>query len=204
MGRVLNDAIAESAATLTKIMSFIVLFSVVVAVLLETGGLGVLEAPLRAMLGALGFESGLSRPLVLGLFEIDLGTSAASAAPAPLLQQVVLAGAIISWSGLSVFGQVATIINGTDIRLWPFAGARVLHSVITAALVPVALLLPGMDAGAVSGPVVGALPAGPPTGASLLAYRTLVMQWAASGTAIVLGVVWGGAVLRRRIKVFRV
>ncbi|MBO8142223.1 MAG: hypothetical protein H0Z37_08630, partial [Firmicutes bacterium] len=50
-----------------------------------------------------------------------------------LLDKAVAASAIIAWSGLSVHAQVAAMVHGTDIRLWPYVSARALHALLAAA-----------------------------------------------------------------------
>ncbi|NLG85168.1 MAG: sporulation integral membrane protein YlbJ, partial [Firmicutes bacterium] len=55
---------------------------------------------------------------------------AAAGAAASLRERAVMAGAIIAWSGLSVHGQVASVVHGTDIRMGPYVLARLYHAVI--------------------------------------------------------------------------
>jgi len=97
---------------------------------------------------------------VIGLFEIDLGTLAASQAEADLVQRVAVAGAIVAWSGLSVHGQVASVLTGTDIRMGPYLLARLVHAIFAFGAT---LLL--MRSGSVAGvggllPAIGTLPTG--------------------------------------------
>ena len=60
-------------------------------------------------------------------------TVAASRAAAPLVERAVMASAIIAWSGLSVHGQVASVLNNTDIRMGPYFFARLCHAAIAGA-----------------------------------------------------------------------
>src|SRR5690606_22474340 len=60
---------------------------------------------------------------------------------AGLTEKLVLASAIIAWSGLSVHAQVAAMVHGTGIRLAPYIAARFLHGVF-AGLVTWALMGP--------------------------------------------------------------
>lgn len=132
MGRVVNEAIAESIATLFMIMSFIVLFAVVLKVMDAAGILGVLGTPLGTVYQWMGLSTKLVDPTLRGLMEIDLGSAAAAAAHAPLLQTLMVVSGIIAWSGLSVHGQVASVLTGTDISMKPYFVARFLHAVLAA------------------------------------------------------------------------
>jgi len=49
----------------------------------------------------------------------------------PLSERITVATAIIGWSGLSVHFQVAAMVNETDIRMFPYILARILHAAIS-------------------------------------------------------------------------
>jgi sporulation integral membrane protein YlbJ len=134
LGIVLQDAIRDSVATLFLIMSFIVLFSVLIRVLDATGLMTLLLWPLRQLMPLAGLAPSLAHSLLQGALEIDIGTAAAAKAHAGLLQQAVVVSAIIAWSGLSVQAQVAAVLADTDIRMKPYVLARVLHAVYAAVL----------------------------------------------------------------------
>ncbi|MCY0878246.1 MAG: sporulation integral membrane protein YlbJ [Firmicutes bacterium] len=129
LGKVLNEAISDAIATLFLIMSFMVLFAVVIRVLTATGFIGLIEGPLGLMLKGVGLSPHLANAAIQGLFEIDLGSAAAAHAHAPLVQRLVVVSAIIAWSGLSVHGQVASVLADTDIAMTPYFVARALHAV---------------------------------------------------------------------------
>jgi sporulation integral membrane protein YlbJ len=136
MGRVLNEAIAESISTLFMIMSFIVLFAVLLRILQVAGGLDVIAAPFAAVFRWWGWSSALAVPALKGVFEIDLGAQAAALVHTALLPRLMLVSAIVAWSGLSVHGQVMSVIQDTDISMKPYFVARFLHAVLAALLTP--------------------------------------------------------------------
>lgn len=128
-GQILGDAVSDSIKTLWSICGFIVLFATVVRIVEVAGVFPILAAPLERLFALAGLDPSLVRAAVIGLFEIDLGTLAASQAPAALVQQVAVAGAIVAWSGFSVHGQVASVLTDTDIRMGPYVLARLAHAV---------------------------------------------------------------------------
>ena len=128
-GKVVNEAISESIGTLFMIMSFIVLFAVLLKVLSVTGLLAVVSMPFAALFHVVGLSPRLVPAAVKGFFEIDLGSAAAAQAGAPILQSLVVVSGIIAWSGLSVHGQVASVLADTDISMKPYFVARALHAV---------------------------------------------------------------------------
>jgi sporulation integral membrane protein YlbJ len=134
LGELLGDAVKTSMNTILLIGGFIILFSVFLQILSVVGITNLLCAAAEMLLSALGFSPSLSPALVTGLFEIDLGTLAASQADAPLSERVAIASAIIAWSGLCVHGQVASIVIESGIRMGPYFVARILHAIIAALL----------------------------------------------------------------------
>jgi sporulation integral membrane protein YlbJ len=148
-GQMMGDAVNDSIKTLLMICGFIMLFSTVVKILEVVGAEQLIAWPFRTLLPLLGMDPVLVKSLVRGLFEIDLGAVEAARAQAPLVQRVAVAGAIIAWSGLSVHGQVASVLTGTDIRMGPYALARLLHAVF-AGVFTLLLLDPAMLSGALS------------------------------------------------------
>lgn len=129
MGKVLNTAISDSVSTLFMIMSFMVLFAVLLKVLSATGLMTLLEVPFGALLKLMGMSPHLVNAAIQGFFEIDLGSAAAAHASAPMIQRLVLVSGIIAWSGLSVHGQVASVLSDTDISMKPYFVARALHAI---------------------------------------------------------------------------
>jgi len=160
LGRIVGDAVNDSVRTLLMICGFIMLFSAFVAISEKTGLSRWLGWPFAMIFRGLGLDASLVNSAVAGVFEIDLGTVAASQAVAPFIQRALMAGAVIAWSGLSVHGQVASVIAGTDIRMGPYVLARMLHAILAAAFT--FLLVPIMlgPASAAFLPAAGATPAG--------------------------------------------
>ena len=133
-GQLLGDSVKSSMNTILLIGGFIILFSVFLRILSVVGITDHLNAVFAALLSLAGLSVSLAPALVSGLFEIDLGALAASQANAPLFEKVTIASAIIAWSGLSVHGQVASIVIESGIRMAPYMVARVLHAVLAAVL----------------------------------------------------------------------
>lgn len=132
LGQIMGDAVNDSIKTLLMICGFIMLFSTFVRISHIVGLEAILAAPLRWLFRLLGIDPTLVPSALAGVFEIDLGTVAAAGARASLMQRALMASAIIGWSGLSVHSQVASVLAGTDIRMAPYAFARLLHAAVAA------------------------------------------------------------------------
>lgn len=159
-GQVAGEAVRQSVNSLLLIGGFIILFSSIIAVLDVVGVTHAIAEMLTALLAPLGVDTKTIPALVSGIFEITNGTQIASQAGAPLPQRVMAATAIITWSGISVHMQVAAMIQGTDINMAPYVGARLLQATIAGAI---ALWLTGPGPSAARGlalPVFAAIPWG--------------------------------------------
>ncbi len=130
LGELLGDSIRESISTLFMVGGFIILFSVITKMFIVTGLVNAISTVVIYFLQPLGISSSMILPVISGFFEITNGANLASQAQAPLLHQVLIVNAIIAWSGLSVHAQVATMVNGTDIKLKPYIFARILQSIL--------------------------------------------------------------------------
>jgi sporulation integral membrane protein YlbJ len=130
LGQLLGDAVKNSVNSLLMIGGFIILFSVIMRIATVSGLVAVVAQGVIGLLQMLGLSTNLSSAAVSGVFEITIGCNVASQAVAPLAQRVIMAGAIIAWSGLSVHAQVAAVVNDTDIRILPYLCARALHAIL--------------------------------------------------------------------------
>lgn len=160
VGQILGDAVKESMTTIFMIGGFIMLFSVFVRILNVTGVMGAIFPMVGGVLKLFGLRPELSGAFMAGFLEIDLGCIAAARAAAPLAQRLILASAIIAWSGLSVHAQVASVVYGSDIRMTPYMVARVLHAIFAGAytyllLGPLASLANAEGSAVTYGPVKG-------------------------------------------------
>lgn len=130
LGQLMGDAIRNSVQSLLTIGGFIIIFSVLIRIATIVGAVDFLGRIIALVLTPLGVAAALAPAAVAGIFEITIGSQMCALAIAPLQQRVAMASAVIAWSGLSVHGQVASIVNDTDIRLTPYILARLLHAVL--------------------------------------------------------------------------
>lgn len=159
-GKLLGDAIVNSVNKLLAIGGFVIIFAVLIRILTNIGVIAGLTSALTPFLSPLGLQPAAIQALTQGLFEVTLGTKAASEALVPFSQQVVTAAVCLAWSGLSVHAQVASMISDTDIRMLPFVVSR-LGQAVLAALYSLLLLKTGAGAmDSLTLPVLRHLPSG--------------------------------------------
>ncbi|MBD2844355.1 sporulation integral membrane protein YlbJ [Paenibacillus sp. IB182496] len=134
LGRLIEDAIGSALRLMMVVGGLVVFFSVLMEVLTHAGILRVLVLLLQELLGAMQLPEQLSGAIVNGLFEVTLGAKAA-AEGGGLVHQAAAAAAVLSWGGLSVHAQVASLLGRTPLRYRPFVLARTVHCVLAVLLV---------------------------------------------------------------------
>lgn len=199
-GQLFDDAVRDTFGAMLFVGGSIMLFSVVIRVLTLTGFISWIADQLGFLLAFSGIAPDTINALLTGVFEITNGSEAAALAQTSLVQKAWAASAIIGWSGLSVHAQVAAMLHGTDIRLWPYIIARLLHGII-AAIMTVFLVGPVetmVNRGGL--PVLTSLPWAQPTFLMRLWSST---KWSVAmlGGLIVIGLI---ANITQRLIIFRV
>ncbi len=140
LGELMKSAIQSSLQLIIVVGGLVVFFNVLMELLARAGIMSYLFRFMSQLLSLGGFPPELAGALGNGFFEVTLGARSAgeAAASLPLHFKVATAAFILSWGGLSVHAQVASILNGTGLRYLPFMTARLIHAVLAAGL---ALLL---------------------------------------------------------------
>ena len=131
-GELMGDAVQKSVNTLLTILGFIVLFSVIFELMRLSGVTAILASAISHLAPRALFPPELHEALLSGLFEITIGTSAASQAHSLLPYKVAACSAIIAWSGLSVHAQVAAVIQRSGLSVWPYTAARGIQALLAA------------------------------------------------------------------------
>ncbi|WP_405104239.1 sporulation integral membrane protein YlbJ [Paenibacillus sp. FSL K6-1217] len=136
LGELLKSAITSSLQLIIVVGGLVVFFNVLMELLARAGVMSALFSMTGRVLSLAGFPHELSAALVSGLFEVTLGARSAgeAAGGVPLQFKAAAAAFILSWGGLSVHAQVASILNGTGLRYLPFMAARLVHALLAAGL----------------------------------------------------------------------
>ncbi|MGW8959108.1 sporulation integral membrane protein YlbJ [Paenibacillus sp. NPDC055715] len=134
-GELLRQAIASSLHLIIVVGGLVVFFCVILEALTNSGLMSGLRLLTASLLSACGLPPTLTDSIVGGIFEVTLGAQAAGEATRSALPFKVAAAAfVLSWGGLSVHAQVASILNTTNLRYLPFLLARAAHGIISTLL----------------------------------------------------------------------
>lgn len=126
-GQILGDAVRQSVTTVIAVGGFIVFFAVLLRLLTVWHVIRLITLIFKAFFGPFISSQGLTS-LINGFFEMTLGCQSATQSFPYLNQQIAVLSLIMGWGGLSVLAQVAGFSGGSDIRLAPYLGARLIHA----------------------------------------------------------------------------
>ncbi|WP_397327454.1 sporulation integral membrane protein YlbJ [Paenibacillus arenilitoris] len=135
LGKLVQDSVQSALKLMIVVGGLVVFFSVVMEMLTHAGVVELLAEAVRAIFGLVGLPWQLADAGVYGLFEVTLGSRAAGTAGTGLMHQAGIAAWVLSWGGLSVHAQVASLLSRTDLRYRPFILARMVHGFVAVALV---------------------------------------------------------------------
>lgn len=135
-GKLFGDAIIQSVETALMIGGFIIIFSVISTVLIETGVLIWLSKVISAFFLIFNIPQILTLPFSIGIFEITIGAQQiASILNQSMMVKAMLVSALLAFNGLSVHAQVASILASTDIRYNAYLYGRFIQAGLAATLI---------------------------------------------------------------------
>ena len=137
---------------------------------------GILEIVFEGAFFGYAEKNPLLKSLVSGFFEVTAGVI--SCRDITGYCSVIAAGAIASFSGISVIFQIAAVTDESKIPLFPFILSRFFHSGITALILKIFLLFSGKSIAVLSfngGKTEAVLSASAPAAVSLLCMAALFL-----------------------------
>lgn len=137
IGELLSQSILQSFNLIFVVGGLVVFFSVVLEVLTEAKVMNAMYLLIDSILRFTGLPLELSQAVMNGLFEVTIGAKAAGNAPAALAlsSKVAIGAFILSWGGMSVHAQIVSLLSHTNLRYMPFLIARLIHALLSAAIV---------------------------------------------------------------------
>ncbi len=103
-------AVQEAAEAMLRVCGFVVFSLVILALFTDL--------------------TGLRHPAILGFVELTSGVTALEGSR----ENLVWAAALLGWGGLSVHGQTAAVLSGTDLRLNRYFTGKILQALVSSAV----------------------------------------------------------------------
>lgn len=140
-----GEAIKKTVLTLWTVGGYIVLFSVLTALLRHYSLLVPVAAVFAPVLKLLGLEQGLAAPLAIGAIEMTNGCSAVATAQATLANRCAAMAVLVSFGGLCIQAQSMLFLAKTGLSFGRFLLMKTAQAAIAFAACRVLALLPAFD-----------------------------------------------------------
>jgi len=133
LGEILASSIMSAINTVVLIGGFVVLFSVVISILENSGILLLLSSLLSPLFNLLGVPVTYSESFITGLIELTNGVNLISLIPAKVISvNIILCSFLIGFGGISVLLQVLSITSKNKISIKPYIYGKLLQSFFAA------------------------------------------------------------------------
>lgn len=135
LGNTLNEAVKDAILSVVTVGGFIVLFSIISTILLETGAILAISKIVFPTL-----DKTVSYSIITGLLEVTNGVNLLSTASLPLKQKLVFTAFLIGFGGFSIHAQTISVIAKTDIKISSYLIGKTIQGILAGALTYLALL----------------------------------------------------------------
>ena len=130
LGEVLGNSINSSISTILMIGGFVVIFSVIISILNQTGALTAISKLFYPVLAFLDFDYNFAEPLFSGIIELTNGVNLVSGIHTKMISQnIILCAFLLGFGGFSVLLQVWSIIAKTDLSIKKYMIGKFLQGI---------------------------------------------------------------------------
>jgi sporulation integral membrane protein YlbJ len=138
-------AIKKTVDTLWTVGGYIILFSVITALLRQYNVLLPLSWAVSPVLRLVGMSPTLAEPLVIGAFELTNGCNAVATSAAPLQQRCIAIAMLVSWGGLCIQAQSMLYLSKASVGAGKFLLGKAVQSIVAFAVCSVLISLPAFN-----------------------------------------------------------
>ena len=134
LGEVLAKSITSATSTILMIGGFIVLFSVILSILQNSGLLNIFSNILQPLFNFLGINNfAFSSGFISGIIELTNGVKQISIIPCKSIStNIIVSAFLLGFGGFSILLQVLSITSKTDISIKPYIIGKLLHGIFAA------------------------------------------------------------------------
>lgn len=129
-GKLLGQSIQNATSTVLLIGGFVVIFSVLISILVQSHLLDYGSKIFTPFLHILGFELNFAKPILAGLIELTNGIDmVASISIKSVSQNVTLCAFLLGFGGISVLFQVLSMISSTNLSIKKYVIGKLLQGI---------------------------------------------------------------------------
>ena len=133
LGSILQNSIMSSVSTVVMIGGFVMLFSVIISILNNTGIFSVLSTFVSPILSLVHIPSSFTNGILSGIVELTNGVSIISNIPMKAISiNIIICAFLLGFGGISVLLQVLSITSSSDISIKPYIIGKLLQGCFAA------------------------------------------------------------------------
>lgn len=142
LGEILGKSISNSVSTILMIGGFVVIFSVIISILNQSGILDVLAKILFPILNCIGFKTELTKPILSGIVELTNGVNLVANTPLKEISTNIIASSfLLGIGGFSVLLQVFSIISKFGLSIKTYTIGKILQGIFSAIYTYIAICI---------------------------------------------------------------
>lgn len=139
LGEVLSNSIISSIKTIMMIGGFVVIFSVIISILKNSGLLNMIAKFLSPLFGNSSFISGI----LSGIIELTNGLNAISSIHVKAIStNILLCSFLLGFGGFSVMLQILSVVSKEKLSIKPYIIGKILQAILATAYTFVILQIP--------------------------------------------------------------
>ena len=133
LGSILQNSIMTSVNTIVMIGGFVMLFSVIISMLNNTGIFDILSKFLSPLLEVLNIPTTFATGILSGIVELTNGVSIISNIPMKAISiNITICAFLLGFGGISVLLQVLSITSTSDISIKPYIIGKLMQGIFAA------------------------------------------------------------------------
>jgi len=135
LGTILTEAVKNGVMSVVLIGGFIVLFSIISTIMLETGLIYAISNFIFKNL-----DKELSFSIISGLLEVTNGVNLISNLTISLLQKLIITSVLLGFGGFSIHAQTLSVVSKTDIKISYYLIGKTLQGILSGVITYLALI----------------------------------------------------------------
>lgn len=142
LGEALGKSITNSTSTILMIGGFVVIFSVIISILNQSGILDILEKIVSPILNCIGFKTELIKPILSGIVELTNGVNLVANTPLKEIStNIITSSFLLGFGGFSVLLQVFSIISKSGLSIKTYTIGKILQGIFSAIYTYIAICI---------------------------------------------------------------
>ena len=133
LGSILQNSIMTSISTVVMIGGFVILFSVIISILKNTGIFDILSNMLSPVLSAFNIPNNFANGILSGIVELTNGVATISSIPIKKISiNIIICAFLLGFGGISILLQVLSITSTSDMSIKPYIIGKLLQGAFAA------------------------------------------------------------------------